>query len=165
MRLSSQDSCHSNVGKSDTTYLDLDPSSRHPRSVYQAMKDSQSHSKGTNSSPISNNEYQTILQTDISSGDEKTYLHLNISSREPQSTYQGLTIPGELINSEMYTYLDPTPKSSETEYQDIALNNSDLDEDFEYQVVLNDNLETLALATEARCKIAHLLKVMQVARH
>ena len=140
-QLSSRDLRHSNVQKSDATYLDLDPSSRHPQPVYQEMKGSESHSKDTNSSPVSNNEYQNISQTDISSGTDNTYLHLDISSKEPQSTYQDLTIPDELMNSEMYTELDPTSKSTETEYQDVILSNSYLDEDSEYQVVLNDNLE------------------------
>ena len=106
-----------------------------------AIKDSESHFKDTNSSPVSNNEYQNVSQTNIPSADDKAYLPLDISSREPQSTYQGLTIPEELMNSEMYTELDLTSKSTETEYQDATLNDSDLDEDSEYQVVLNDNLE------------------------
>ena len=98
-------------------------------------------SKDMNSAHVSDDEYQNVSQTDISSKDDKTYLHLDISSREAQSTYQGLTIPDELMNSEMYTELDPTSKSAETDYQDLTSNNSNLDEDSEYQVVLNDNLE------------------------
>ena len=162
MQLSSQDSCHSEVQKSDATYLDLDPLSRHPQPVYQAMKDSESYSKDMNSSRASNIEYQNISQTDISSKDDKTYLHLDISSREPQSTYQGLTIPDELMNSEMYTELDPTSKSAETDFQDLTSNNSNLDEDFEYQVVLNDTLKNAS--ANYRSKVPNPPSVKRSAR-
>ena len=94
---------------------------------------------GKKSGKITLPPQKTMLVTPLV--DDKAYLHLDILSREPQSTYQGLIIPQELMNSEMYKTLDPKSKSSETRYQDVILNNSDLDEDFEYQVVLNDNLE------------------------
>ena len=72
-----------------------------------------------NSSPASNIDYQNISQTDIPSANDKAYLNVDISSRQPESTYQGLTIPEELMNSEMHTELDPTSKSAETEYPDV----------------------------------------------
>ena len=68
--MSSQDSCHLNVRKSDAKYLDLDPSSRHPQPVFEAMQDSESHSKDMNSSHVSDDEYENVSHTNIPSVDD-----------------------------------------------------------------------------------------------
>ena len=149
MQIPSKDSCQSNVRNPDETYLDLDASSRQPQPVYQAMKDSggnttsevRSHSGDMTSSPSRDYEYQDVSETGDPADDDKMYLHLDISSRQPESTYQGITSPVDLINSEMYTELDSTSRSKETEYQDITGNSHDSDQDCEYQVVLNDTFD------------------------
>ena len=147
MQMSSQDSSHLNDRKSEEMYLDLDASSRQPQSVYQVIKDSggnsevRNHSGDITSSPSRDYEYQDISETRDPAIDVKLYLHLDISSRQPKSTYQGITHPADLMNSEMYAELDPKYRSKETEYQDVTgIGLSDgSDQNCEYQVVLNDN--------------------------
>ena len=152
MQMSSQDSSHSKVRNSNETYLDLHESSRQPQPINQPLKDSignpgdnkvtRRHSGNINASSSRDHEHQNLSQTATNpSNNDELYLHLNISSRQPESMYQGITSPADLINSEMYTELDPNSKSKEAEYQDVTGISHYSDQDSEYQEVLNDTFE------------------------
>ena len=143
MHMSSQDFKHANDWNCDETYLDLDASSRQSQPVYQTMKDKFPVTILVKSGAIQGTLPRRPHEiANIWMFLKKVILQImtkciftSIPSRQPESSYQGITNPVAMMNSEMCTELDPKlDPNRETEYQDITGNSHDSDQDCEYQV-------------------------------
>ena len=117
-----------NLEKDDGPYLDLDASTRQPQTEYQTISnyefinsDNGTYPEGViSNSPLDeNHEYQYIRDQNTVLKDEKPYMVLDASSRQPNSVYQKVTNPKSLKQSDTYLALDPESRSKETEYQSI----------------------------------------------
>ena len=124
---------HSNVDNNETPYLELDESAMQPQAGHQTTSKADNNIKdGTNLQPTiphslsdGHGEYEYVHYPDASLTDEKPYMDLDASSRQPTSVYQEMTNPKNLKLSDTYLALDPNSRHIETEYQAIDTRGQD----------------------------------------